>query len=44
MPSSPACSLQHLALAVDGGQHVAPVVGDGQLDDVGERAQPVADR
>ena len=35
---------EHLALAVHGGQHVAPVVGDGQLDHVGEGAQPVARR
>ena len=33
-----------LALAVDRGEHVAAVVGHDQLDDVGERAQPVAER
>ncbi len=44
MPSSLVRLRDDLALAVQRGQHVAAVVGDQQLDDVGQRPQPVAER
>ena len=43
-PSSSCDGGHDLALAVDGGEHVAAVVRDEQLDHVGQRPQPIGQR